>query len=651
MSPSTSPAAAWRVARITVVAALATGATGVTSAGCHSCKNEHPYVPFSIDGSDVDEGDASATDVPDLGFDAGGKFAEEPADVAPPMSAKWSLGGVDLVASPGHLFALGLVRDFDGDGKLDAFAVLFPAEGKGLGQVVFYRGEAGPKAPSANAPATNVLGAPIVVLNSPDELDAACVPVPRLARIGRRSVEAELASKCTGHTRSPPRVFAVLAAPETSAPSGTTARVRFSTKIVDPPGTPSLRLDADGADRDGDGIEDVALTATLEGGTAPFEPGPKLSATVRWFDRPAGLSQDPEEPEASLRALSTLAASKATRAKESSAPAIAGYVRQIRFLYMSLCGDARAPRVQPTVGTGPIACATSRALEEAGYAEGRAYAITGDALRAAAYIDRAPIAPATRTSARFSDAVGWLKNVTPTSEASQVRAVSAVPALAPSARAPAWGALAFEPSGKLLVRTASGVVRVDPAAGDEADAPDVQLWKWQATAALASDVRFSDAVSACDGTAAHAGFVSAGEPIDLGLPVGPFLASRCTNGRGDALSARPIAWGTLGLETFVANEPILISADITKAGLLAAPLDQPTPHGSPRSPSGKAVVLPASFGLVVAVAESGARGRLLVAKELDGSYAELRDCTVSDDATRVACVRGNRVAVGIWPAP
>lgn len=43
--------------------------------------------------------------------------------------------------------------------------------------------------------------------------------------------------------------------------------------------------------------------------------------------------------------------------------------------------------------------------------------------------------------------------------------------------------------------------------------------------------------------------------------------------------------------------------------------------------------------------------RLLRAPELDGSYAQLRDCTVSNDDTRVACVRGGKAWVGTWDAP
>jgi hypothetical protein len=46
----------------------------------------------------------------------------------------------------------------------------------------------------------------------------------------------------------------------------------------------------------------------------------------------------------------------------------------------------------------------------------------------------------------------------------------------------------------------------------------------------------------------------------------------------------------------------------------------------------------------------GVRTRLARAKALEGGYTELRDCAISDDANRIACIRGGRVFVGRWEA-
>ena len=77
-----------------------------------------------------------------------------------------------------------------------------------------------------------------------------------------------------------------------------------------------------------------------------------------------------------------------------------------------------------------------------------------------------------------------------------------------------------------------------------------------------------------------------------------------------------------------------------------ASLDQPVTPGAPRSPSGRVTVVPTSLGIVV----RGPRTRIYRARELEGGYLELRDCTVSDDAMRVACVRGGRAFAGVWDA-
>jgi hypothetical protein len=81
--------------------------------------------------------------------------------------------------------------------------------------------------------------------------------------------------------------------------------------------------------------------------------------------------------------------------------------------------------------------------------------------------------------------------------------------------------------------------------------------------------------------------------------------------------------------------------------LVASFSEQPFVHGAPRSPNGRVFVYPTSIGLVV----RDGKTRLYRAKELDGGYAELRDCAVSDDAKRVACVRSGRVYIGTWPSP
>ena len=112
-------------------------------------------------------------------------------------------------------------------------------------------------------------------------------------------------------------------------------------------------------------------------------------------------------------------------------------------------------------------------------------------------------------------------------------------------------------------------------------------------------------------------------------------------------TAVAVAWGTRGLEAIVAGEPVLVSSDLARATSPASALDQPFNVGAPRSPNGRTLVVATPQGLLV----RGARPRLLRARELDGTYAAQRDCAVSDDGTRVACVRNGKAWVGIWDAP
>ncbi|WP_394821224.1 hypothetical protein [Pendulispora albinea] len=597
--------------------------------GC-KCSRDRPYVPYSIDeagvtGSAGDDGGAATAAIE--AADAGVTFTEQPGTFAPPNTSQWDVEGLVLTAPAEMIFVAALVRDFDGDGAKDALAVVRGASAPERAQVLSYKGVAGK--PLVASP----VGGPIALGNAPcaagEEAasaargDAGAGSRQRLALIGAHSAVVELSNRCS------PRWFGIVSV-------ASPVRILFSTTITDPPGAPLLTVEADGADRDHDGVDDVTLRVTLEGGAPPFEPGPKLSAMLRWFDRPAGMSRDPAEPDASLRVLASGAATRAARAKD--APAVPIFARQLRALYGAICSEGGAPRMSD------ISCGSSRALEEGGLAEVRAYTTMGDALRAISALERAQRPPAIRTPQRTSDAQAWIAQAAPVGASANLRVVAAVPQIERT-RAPAWGALAFEPSGKLLVRTLAGVVRVDPVTGDEAEAGDVRTWSSRVVSPDGAH-RFIEAYSACDGFALRATLAPTGdgEPHDVALPVAPPFSARCASGKGEPAPVIPIAWGTAGLEAIVAGEPILIAANFARASALSVPLDQPGPPGSPRSPNGKTMAVPTGSGIVV----RGAKTRLLRAKELDGGYGELRDCSVSDDGARVACIRGGRAFVGVW---
>jgi hypothetical protein len=606
----------------------------LVASGCHACGDGHPYVPYAIDmpeaGADL-PGDAATGPVPSVPSMEAGRapFSGEAATPAPPGTTHWPVEGITLDAPQGTVFVSAIVRDFDGDGANDAFAIVRAPEGNDPGALAFYRGTgATPGAPTTFAPPATLAR------------DPSCSPIDQIVLVRGRSVLVELGSRCPEHPSSGPvRWIAVV----NGAPA---ARVVLAATIADPPGAPALSVDADVSDRDGDGRDDVALRVSLEGGGPPLEPGPRVSATFVWLDRSAGLSRDASATESSLASLGSTAAARAVRLTE--APAVPSYVAQARALWRAACADEGSPRMTAVAGTAAIACGAGRALEELGLAEVRAYTTMADPLRAALALDRAERPPATRTASRAHEAEGWIAQLAPVAKARVVRQVAGVPMVA-HGREPTWGALAFEASGKLLVRTRAGVVRVDPDQGDEAAATDVSDWKAAVTSPDGS-MHWIETYDPCDGLPLRATFETAsGDDVrDLALPVVPRLGGRCAGSRGAPAHALAVAWGPGGLEAIVEEQPLLVAPDLTHASALATFLDQPSTPGAPRSPDGKTYVVPTGAGLVV---RGPGRARLLRATELDRTYGEQHDCTVSNDATHVACVRGGKAWVGAWDAP
>jgi hypothetical protein len=579
----------------------------VVLGGCRACKNEHPYVPYAIDDeASVDEAGTAVEQ------DAGASFAEIPADRPPPNASQWKIGGLDLAAPAGSIFVLGVARDLDGDGSADGLAIVRKADDPtDAGSVVFY--------PKGAAP--NVLVAPKIASSN-------CPLTQRLGVVGPHSAFVELGLGCPAQSsREPSRYIAMLG-------FGKGARVQLEAGILDPTGSAKLGLEADGTDRDNDGYGDVLVAFTLEGGEAPFEPGPKTKARVIWFDKPAGLSREPDEPDASLRGV---ASSLALRAKSTKdAPAVPPAARQIRALYRALCSEGGSPRLVRPKGDALLSCGTSKGLEEAALAEVRAAVTNQNTLLAIGVLDRAQKAPATKTAARTTEASGWITTAAPVANSTDApRQVAAVPAY--EKKAPSWSALSFDPSGKLLVRTAAGVVRVDPATGDETDAPDVRSWDLAVLSPNGTH-RLLEVYNACDGVSLHAtlGPGSEQDLVDVPLPIAPPLGtSRCGGAKGEPASAIPLSWGAGGLEAVIAGEPMLV----TETGRASA-LAQPTSH--------HAIVVPTALGIW---AWNGTKARLLRAPALDGTYGQQRDCAISEDGTRAACISGGRAWVAQFPAP
>ncbi len=610
----------------------------LTESGCRSCHDEHPYVPYAIEPSELAHEasvDASlASQIPENSLaDAGSDpFAGRASVEAPVGAASLVIVGVTVQAPPGFVLQRVLMGDPDSDVEKTAFAIARSADGADPGELLFYRGQA---QDGSLILVTTLVPPPLF------GADAGCAPESRLLGVGKRSALAELGVACapagSGQPVRPTRYVAVIDA-------GLTAKVRFAVTVADPEGAAPLWVDAMVSDRDGDGRDDLAVRVTLEGGGAMLEPGPSVSTVSAWLDRPAGPSRDTGATEASFQSLADWATSHASRVKD--APGVPGYVAHGLALWRATCAESGVARVAALVGSG-ITCNVPRALEGLGLAEVRALASMGQPLQAALALGRAERSPASRTPARVAEALKWISQKAPTASARLVRKAAAVPAVETGSE-PSWGPLAFEPSGKLLIRTRAGVVRLDTDLGDEISSGSAD-WKASVTSpdAAMTWVAVSDY---CDGLALRAAFEpkAGGDRREVALPLGAPLGERCASGRARLVQGLPIAWGPRGLEAIVDGQVVLISPDLMQASLLAGFVDQPVTPGAPRSPDGKAYVVPTEVGFLV---QTEAGMRLLRASELDGTYGEQQHCVVSNDTTHVACVHLGSAWAGTWDAP
>jgi hypothetical protein len=324
------------------------------------------------------------------------------------------------------------------------------------------------------------------------------------------------------------------------------------------------------------------------------------------------------------------------------------------MLYRAMCVEGGAPRLlerrrAPGVAAaaeGAIACLASRALEDAGIAEVRSFVTQRDALRAVAAAEVAQLSPATRTAARTAELTSLLGQVAPLVDARSARLVGVTVAAGRAAH-PAWGPLAFEASGKLLVRGPGAVTRVDVESGEATDA-DTPVWPSQVLSPDGQS-RWLEAYHACEGVALRATFAPTGADGELRevlLPVAPPLGGRCAGGRGEPAVTVPLAWGPRGLEALVAGQPLLLRPEASSSALLSSMIAQAPPLGSPRSAEGHAMALATTHGVLV-LGRRAARHR---APELE-PYAELEHCTTTDDGARIACVKRDGRVVAATLAP
>jgi len=606
--------------------AAALAAPVLVLAGCsRGCNHERPYTHYVIDGASTPSVHVAvptnaALASLGLGGDAG-TFAHV-VGLRPDPTGDFRIDGTTSIAPlPGETFVMYLVADLDGDGTRDAVAWTSSSDPL-AGRLLFYKGAAGGAAPAQPRQ--------LAVLASGAIGGAGCSAEPALEQIGPATVAVSIHAVCTPAPLGKKQRWIAVAMPSREP------ALRQELWLGEPAVGERLIVELDGSDVDGDQRDDLVARISVEGAPPPFEQGPRVSADLRWLDRPTGLSRDPDEPEASLR--KDAAAELARATKKADAPQVTAGVRQIVRLYAWLCSDVGDPLVM--MSGGGIRCGPSRALEDAASASDRAALTLGDVPRAIAAYERMGWRPVTTTKQRRAELEKALLKAAPAKIPSVTKVFATVPDLDASG-APAWGPLTFTPGGDLLVSTKTGLATVNVATGVEGAAQGIPSWP-AAVTNLDGSVRWTSLSDSCDGIALH---IRLGESNDLPVPIVPPLPSRCFPGAPAVrLDTVPVAWGPLGLEAWMAGNPILVSPDLTQAKPLSevGALGQPVHAGSPRSPDGRSIVVGTKLGALVRAVKSW---QLWRPADLEGAYAyaDLRGCTISNDARSVACVRDGRL--------
>ena len=583
---------------------------------CDGCHGGKPYTPYTLADTPSAAPSAGAGSAADAGFgDAGPAFAVVAAAPAPGDGTRWPLQGGAVEAPPGHVFAQGLVLDVDGDGKPDLLA--------------WSRGPDGLRGELWFAPGSNPAGGRIVAALPADLAAAGCNAVATLSQIGPGAALFDFAPRCPARLRE--RAARWIAVVRLAA----TPEIGLELRLGAPADGESLQVAVDGRDRDGDGRGDVTITVTLTGAARPLPPGGSAAAALAFFDRPAGLSRDPGEPEASFKALG--ASLIADGRKKTTSPRIPAAALAARRLQALLCDDGGGKPIIITTA-GPTRCGELRLVEDSTIAEIEASLNLGDPVAAFAALARLDaLAP------RRKDVDALVARSVPSITGHRLRTTAASPYVQ---AAPTWSPIAFDAGGDLLVRTRDRVVRVDRASFEEVPADAGIKWPnrlvWPTSEAPSWTLTAIE--ERCDAPSLVGRFDLGGEVTDILLPIA--TAPRCT--AGGRLPIDVLGTSAQGVLLAVRGDVVALPAQTPPrpalADSFALAAGAPVELGAARSPDGAVIALPTSRGVLVAALKGQGRGataKLWTAPAGDGTSS----CVPSNRGERLACVVEKGVAI------
>lgn len=577
--------------------------------GCRGCdKDRHPFVPYTLDGAEGAPSasssgkSASVSSAPSGSGVAGSTFPRVMAVAAPAGATSWSLGGMALSASSGRIFIAGLALS-QSPGHPAAAAAFVGDGGSMAGEIVLYRAEPGG---AATSQATLARLPPWMSASGPG-----CNHVVALSQIGPSMLWADVSLRCEKQEAGAPARW--LAALSTANPSP----LRFELRAAAPSDGDRALFEADAADRDGDGTDDLVVQVTLEGNAA--QGAGHAVAPLRLLDRPSGMARDMSEPDQTLRTSSTELMNRSPR--KASAAETRANALYLRKLYAYLCAEGGAPGVSFGDGS-PIRCASSALLGDLLYAEARAALALGDVTRAFALQARiARDVPKSHRGVDLDKALASAATVT-TVKAQTLRTQPV-----------AWSIalpLSFDASGHLLVLTPGGIVSVDPKTGDELPTPTPAPPIWTPAAELVGDLRLTRVSDPCQASTLQLHVVSASTStrvLSTSVPGGS--APVC--GSADALPIGLLDRNADGLVVLTQGEAVALSSDGERTKPAPWP-SSPGGRGTVRSPDGAFSAL--SAGERVLVRGSGGKPQIW---RPDPRFL-LAGCTVANGGSAVACM-------------
>lgn len=576
-------------------------------------------MPYGMDGG-LPGSSSSAGGLPSPaggsdGAAPGVQFSPIKAEKAPDGATSLTVDGATIAAPAGRMFKWFLKADYDGDGNVDVAAWVQPAVGPG-GEVLW-----------AQRKAPNAFAAPVTCTTAPASLSvpAGCTLEAELAQVGPRTASITLNSVCADRPGQP-RPRWVAAVMPTRQPA---TRLELT---LESPASDEVTVQIDGADRDGDQLDDVTAFLTVSNDAPPFESaGGPVAAELHWFDRPAGLSRDPHEPDASMRA--NVSRLQKLAKKKGSLAEVASGARKLHRLQEMLCEDGGSPSIR--VQGLAVQCGASGAVADADLAEIEAALKSNEPLAAIATEDRMERESSVLDARKLAEARSRLEKMGPWQTAN-VAELPATPLLSPS-DTPGWGALSFGADGALLVRESAGVRRFEPDS-KTSTGPTPASWPVAVTSPD-SKATFAKVMDPCDGSPLRAKLTVQGAgDKELLLPVSSPLGKLCARAPIQP-SAQALSWSPIGLEVLVNGVALVIPPDLTGAKPGAATTGTAPTASGPRSADGKLVVVPTPLGLAII----GTQTVLWKHSRLNDGHRKLRDCTVANNALAAACVEGTKV--------